>query len=645
MTPIKKTAVILCLLFLTFLTADTVLKGTYTKGVISGTAAGPPPAPPVTDSIGAEWNTTGYPIGGGAGYGDSISSDGLSNNHTSSWIVGTGGTPEDSLIAFLAAAGSDDTVYISDNLEINRTGDTYMNVQAGTILASGRGRTLGDTISWGALVYSTNYAEAVQTFVLQDGARVTGLRIRGGASELEGLQVESDSLLYGVSTTPFFITDGKDGCEIDNCEIWGFGGTVFLASGGLGTSVHHNWFHHGDHIYKGYGVNFTGANTTYETEGNYSDYLGWQQMMDGGAAAEGTHGTNSFNIYGPHSQASQVYYHSDGDSNSCDTLINCSFYNTGYMSANANVAGGYPARDSLLFSNCWFWDDSSGSIDMESGLLFSAVDNQYSTTPPEGVSALLPVAAIVADQSSGNPPLTVKFTATGSTGGAGGVKAFYWDFGDSCGTDNRARVSTHNDTVSHTYTEIGKYYVELMVTDSMGIPDWAYQEIDVQPASGEWFSAWVHNRWYLNKPGYYKSQILLDDWVIWEDDLAGNNAWEHVIVDVSDTFAIKEDSITITFRLLCTRDTSSLWQVWSYIDDIAVYGGTVLNGNFETGTWIGNAYGRTDGSWVGSYSGSNFWVQDGNLLCRGLRAYLLCRGFNPHTSGNYGQVIQRIGVD
>ncbi|MBZ0293710.1 MAG: PKD domain-containing protein [Anaerolineae bacterium] len=76
-----------------------------------------------------------------------------------------------------------------------------------------------------------------------------------------------------------------------------------------------------------------------------------------------------------------------------------------------------------------------------------------SAPPPEA-----PTAAISANPTSGETPLTVQFDATGSIGQ---IDTYTWDFGDQVGTGNGA-------TTEYTYPNAGDYTVTLTVTGPGG---------------------------------------------------------------------------------------------------------------------------------------------------------------------------------
>jgi PKD repeat protein len=80
-----------------------------------------------------------------------------------------------------------------------------------------------------------------------------------------------------------------------------------------------------------------------------------------------------------------------------------------------------------------------------------------------------PVARISANPTSGDAPLTVQFSGTGSSDPEGGALTYGWNFGDG-GTSSSA-------TVSHTYQSAGTFTATLTVTDNGGLQSSTTQTI------------------------------------------------------------------------------------------------------------------------------------------------------------------------
>ncbi|UCD30144.1 MAG: DUF4038 domain-containing protein, partial [Planctomycetota bacterium] len=84
-----------------------------------------------------------------------------------------------------------------------------------------------------------------------------------------------------------------------------------------------------------------------------------------------------------------------------------------------------------------------------------------------------PVAIIDAQPTSGLPPLTVNFDASGSYDSDGSIVSYQWDFEDD------GVVDSTSVTDSHTYTTLSTYMARLTVTDNEGKTGTATVEINV----------------------------------------------------------------------------------------------------------------------------------------------------------------------
>jgi PKD repeat protein len=592
-------------------------------------------------NIGAEWNPTGNPIGGGPGYSDSI------RHQDADYVV----HDINQFFSALTSANYGDIIYIWDTCHFNMNGHAPKLIPAGVTVASGRGRTLSDSISWGALIYyddvGANQWEMFR-FLNTGKSRVTGLRFRGSYSCLEGRGVGSYFEMPVAAEAAICIN--KDSCEIDNCEFWGFGYTNVFANAGVGSRLHHNYFHDGNHIYHGYAMSVCGTAENFLIEANYLDYYLSYILGGSGASSINSSYEACWNITGEHADHHSLDRHQGvGSSCAADYIHHNTVRFNGYATTGASAVGicGYPI-DSVYIHENWFWDDDSASaISTWSGGAFRIWGNHFTETPPSGLSARMPIANIVASVDSGSVPLTVTFKATGSYDPDGDLRAFYWNFGDSSGTDNYARHTDIGDSVQHTFQEIGVYRVELMVTDNAGIPTFDYVDINVTPTdSRNWLSAWVKDRYHGDRAGYYSVQILIDNWVAWERDIAGDTDWEHVLVDVTDSL-VGKDSVTVALRFYCERDTSQFMTIGllTFWDDITIYGTDIVNANFESGPWSGTAE-RTDGNWIPSRS-THYYCWDWRASVRsGVGGYCLGRMYNNvATAGDFCQIEQTVAVN
>ncbi|MEW5986196.1 MAG: PKD domain-containing protein [Chloroflexota bacterium] len=82
-----------------------------------------------------------------------------------------------------------------------------------------------------------------------------------------------------------------------------------------------------------------------------------------------------------------------------------------------------------------------------------------------------PVAVATADPTSGDPPLTVNFTGSGSYDPDGAIVSYHWNFGDG--------GSSAEANPSHVYTSGGQYIATLTVTDNWGDSNSTQVTIDV----------------------------------------------------------------------------------------------------------------------------------------------------------------------
>jgi len=88
-----------------------------------------------------------------------------------------------------------------------------------------------------------------------------------------------------------------------------------------------------------------------------------------------------------------------------------------------------------------------------------------------------PVAHIEADRLSGEAPLEVVFTGSGSHDPEGDTLSYYWDFGDG-------NSSVVENPIPHVFAAGGLYTVTLVVEDSAGMSAVATVDIDVLPDDG-----------------------------------------------------------------------------------------------------------------------------------------------------------------
>ncbi len=628
------------------------------------------------DSIGAEWNPTGNPIGGGPGYSDSV------RHQEAHYVVAT----KAELINALNSANSGEVVYIADSVEIDMTG-TVDTVKAGVTLASGRGRTLSDTISWGALLYNYNpeYSGSYKMLLVEDNARITGIRFRGSYSTYD---MPRDTSIHFPHTNKngnrevAICSYRGDSVEIDNCEFLGWGYTPVLITGLVtdtvwGCSIHHCHLYGGGHVYMQYPflVQLYGGDLLIEA--CYSDFSNGLDRC----AAENFHSHSCeirYCIQGKHS----ITHVCDGHGGA-DTTATIYVHHNTIQNRSKTCSGGctgvvirQPVPDTIFIHNNWFWTPESTNavqycIDVHRIRIYN---NSFDSIAPVGVAGRIPNAQItVIDGGSGVPPCTVKFKATGSQTLTSNLRAFYWWFGDSADTDNWRRSTNINDTITHIFGEVGKYRVRLRVTNDLGACAYDEVDINVRPDDGRnYLSCWIADRWHddnedtLYKRIYIGRQSQSDThWLVYDKDICYDGGWEHVIVDITDSLTDwrdndGEDSIKITFMLYAKSGwidmewNSSGATPYMMIDDVVIYGANVRNGNFEENptAWYdygGSEYLRSDNIWIPfRKGGGSGWrcIETTGLVNSGDYGYYFRWGnSNPNwNAGEYAAVKQTVAI-
>jgi PKD repeat protein len=197
-----------------------------------------------------------------------------------------------------------------------------------------------------------------------------------------------------------------------------------------------------------------------------------------------------------------------------------------------------------------------------------------------------PTPVIVSNLTEGTAPLKVEFNGLSSHDNDGGnIKKYVWRFGDGDHTGNEK----YGSNVNYTFTQPGVYHVNLIVYNDYGVPsDLADKTIIVKPANPNAyvFSGWIKDSYPGNISGRYVNQLLLDDNIIlWQDDVAGNEGWQHVVVDLSP-YVGSGQTHKVAFKLLAVAYNASqagtdIVELYQWYDDITIFKTNIQNSNFE----------------------------------------------------------------
>jgi|GEM_PF-1619975 len=573
-------------------------------------------------------NPTGNPIGGGVGYSELVSES------DADFVV----YDKASLLSAFTAATSGTIIFVDNDAEIDLTDEQDVVIPSGVTLASGRGQ--GN--SRGGLIYSNALYED-QTYISMfetggPGVRITGLRMRGPYGEVGDHHYDIIGVSNGIRGAHGFL-------EVDNCELWNWNKWAIDLEVAIGDHIHHNYIHHNTRSGYGYGVWVRGTGTGVPPgadeipliEANLFDY---SRHHIGSGRQEDSSWEARYNITLQHNVQQRFDRHGNSDGAGYDTWIHHNWFQ-GITDVDMHFRG--PAVGQGLFYNNW----SSESFEYTSVVVsdiaagepsnIEIYDNEYGGVAEEE----LPTAVVTADIIEGTAPMVVQFDGMGSFDSNGSsVSTYRWHFGDGDASNNEY---TYGENVSYTFTEAGTYFVELMVFNEYGIPSPpVFVPIEVYPSDFDQYmiSAWIKDSYEGDKSNYYTKQLLVNNTVVWEDDVAGSEGWFHVREDVSQLVSGLE-SVDVTFRLVSESDITDpeneIIEIFAFIDNISLLGASIVEGGFET--WgVGWSHEVQGENWFTTYS---LWE-----ALTGARSYLLGKGYNSTAvAGESASVTQTIPIE
>ena len=521
----------------------------------------PLPSPCLEASHGEQLNPTGDPIGGGPGYRD------VQSNADAQFVVST----RAELATALREAKGGALIYVRDDATIDMTGADDQTIAGGVTLSSGRGRNG----SQGALIYSNTLTDGAKFIPLfktgGKGVRVTGLRLRGPFAEVGDHHYDQIKIANGIRAD-------HERLEVDNCEWWAWNKwSIDLAVAG-GAHVHHNYIHHTRRWGYGYGVWVRGGGLAL-IEANLFDFC--RHHIGSGAQATSSYEAR-YNICLDHDVQPSFDRHGNAKKAGATTLIHHNEFRN--PDEPAILLRGN-ALEVAQFHHNWFYHPSKRTAFRISKCVtknYHIHDNHYGPLP----STCHPVASGTATPAWGYAPLDVHFDASASRDSEGGhIVRHRWNFAD---TNDAIGPEAHTKTARHTFRDPGCYNVSLTVSNEKGIPNTTLVPVTVKPPRGGYvLSAWLKDSHYGPLTGYYRAQMLIDDRVIWEDDVEGDEGgWQHLVLDVGKWVAGKK-AVNLAFRLTADRDITDprnqIIECFLYVDDVHLFGGDVQAGDFESG--------------------------------------------------------------
>jgi len=80
--------------------------------------------------------------------------------------------------------------------------------------------------------------------------------------------------------------------------------------------------------------------------------------------------------------------------------------------------------------------------------------------------------------------------------------------------------------------------------------------------------------------------VLIDENVVWEDDVEGDEGgWQHLVIDVSK-WVIGREAVELAFRLQADKGVTDparqITECYCYVDDVCLFGGSIVAGDFES---------------------------------------------------------------
>lgn len=522
-------------------------------------------------------NPTGDPIGGGVGYSAIVS------EYDANYLV----SDKSGLLTALQDAEEGDIIYVADNAKIDLSGEKNIVIPGGVILASGRGGSGTE----GALLYShTMFAPADldALFVTGgDNVRITGLRLKGPSAEIG----DHDYGLTGVANA---IRSFHAGLNVDNCELWAWDKWAIWLYVSDQAHIAHNYIHHTRRNGYGYGVWVGGSGSEEGAVANIE-----ANLFDFNRHSIGSSGHNNtwvarYNVQLEHSLKHDFDRHDNAYNEGGASTI---AMNNLFLHDGANIMWDGVPFESMKIENNWFVAEESKAVEVRDGVIdqnYFSSGNTFLFDP----FPYVPAAHIELSIEEGVAPLAVQFDGSNSSDPTGQeIVNYRWQFNDSAESIHEA---VESPVATHQFESPGVYNVELLAFNENGVPGRTKQTVVVWPEySGYYVSAWIKDTYQGALEGHYILEVVVDGEVAWQEDVSGDEGWQHIFIDISE-LVLDVSEAELAFRIRCdkpiTDPESQIIELHVYIDDVYVLGGSLGNNDFESsGDWKARTAGL--GSW------------------------------------------------
>lgn len=542
-------------------------------------------------SFSQQLNPTGNPIGGGVFYKNIIP------KQNANFIV----NDKQSLLTALQKAKAGEIIYVEDTASIDLSNETNLVIPSGVTLSSGRGNN-----SDGALLFSNaTWSDKEFHSLFTTGGlnvRITGLRLRGPNPDI----LDHDYYLNKVACA---VRCQHPSLEISNCELWAWDKQAIWLYVSDKAYIHHNYIHHTIRNGYGYGIWIGGSGKEKNARALIEANLFEACRHCIASSGHLNSWEARYNVF----LKKQLYVNVDrhGQGRGAVGGINTHLHHNLFLSKQVHFELPYPADSTGLVEvdHNWFArSEFKGKIEEEEGdeVIKKAktgkeIKPHFGAYPEKLVSAekkkqmlihdnyfdgsnrVLPVAMINYDLKEGIAPLTVKFEAGKSSDREGGTISWVqWRFGDGDYSGNESRKTN----ATYTFDKPGIYTVTLVVYNNYGIPsETAKQIITVKPATGKYvLSCWIKDSYIGKLESKYNKQLLLDDEIIWQDDVAGDEGWTHVVKDLSASIK-PDEKHRISFRVISpsgvTDPMKEVVELLAWIDDCFIFNSSMGNTGFE----------------------------------------------------------------